>query len=434
MITSEQINKLPSDIGVYIFKNKDTILYIGKSINIKARVKSHFENAKLDRKESLIINNSEKIETIVVENEFRALLLESELIKKFHPKYNVIWKDGKSYLYIKITIKDDFPKVLLSRKLDSVKVSSDEGNLFFGPFSSSRITQSLINDIRRIIPFCTEKNISRTPCFYEKINLCSPCPNYIVNLKDEKIRKDLKKIYRKNIRKVTKILEGSVVEILNQLYRQLKSLIKTKKYEEAISVRNKIFRLEGLINRPTTENKFYIDKNSSDKKIEIFLREMQKFYPQLEKLNRIEAYDISNLKEDHQVGSMVVLTNGLPDKNQYRRFRIKNQKLKSDFERLNEVITRRFKNNWPMPDLIIVDGGRPQVRVVLKTLRKINQMIPVIGIAKNPDRIIISADSFFTIRFPQINPAFDIVKLIRDESHRFAKKYHLYLRAKDFLV
>lgn len=423
MITKKQTVNLPSTTGVYLFKHDNEILYIGKSVNIKARVRSHIENSKLDRKEFLIIKNSNKIESIVVDNEFQALILESELIKNHHPKYNVIWKDGKSYLYVKITIKEVFPKVLLSRK------EKDNNSLYFGPFSSTKITELLIDDIRHIVPFCTQKNLAKTPCFYAKINLCNPCPNYINQCQGD-LRTSLKKTYRQNIKRIIRIMSGDVVGILNSFYKQLKLLTKEKQYEKAIYIRNKIFRLERLINHPTTNVDFFPKKIN---KLQSFLNELKRFFPQLESLNRIECYDISNLGEADQVGSMVVLTKGVVDKKQYRRFKIKS-KAQSDFDRLDEVIRRRFKNNWSKPNLIIVDGGKPQVRRVILTLKKINQQIPVLGIAKNPDRLVVLTDKSYTIRFPQTNPSFNIIRLIRDESHRFANKYHRHLRRSSFLV
>ncbi len=427
MIEKRQVEDLPPSVGVYLFKKRDEVLYVGKSINIKARVKSHLENAKLDRKESLIIENSDRLETVVVENEFKALILESVLIKKYHPKYNVIWKDGKSYLYIKVTANETCPKILLSRKED------DKKSLYFGPFSSVKVTESLIDDIRHIIPFCTQKKLSKAPCFYSKINLCHPCPNFIE--KQEIIyKKELIKLYKKNIRRVIKILKGGVADILNGLYRHLKSLGKQENYEEAIKIRSKIFRLERLINHPTSGLETVRELSSQKNNLDIFIKELKKYFPQLKKIQRIEAYDISNLRESNQVGSMVVLTGGIVDKKEYRRFRIKNQKLKSDFGRLEEIIKRRFKNSWPAPDLIIVDGGRPQVRIIMETLLRVDRKIPVLGIAKNPDRLVIGSTGYPTVRFPQTNPAFNIIRLVRDESHRFAKKYHLYLRKRDFLV
>src|SRR3989338_677489 len=198
MITKSQTNNLPNTIGLYLFKNNKAINYIGKSVN---------------NKERLIIKNSNKIGTIITESEFKALILEAKLIRQLQPKYNSIWKDDKSPLYIKITAKDEFPKVGLVRK------ESDKQNLYFGPFSSVRMVEKIINDIRRIIPFCTQKKISRKACFYSKIGLCNPCPNEIINLAD-------KKCYQKNINQVISILNGNVKKIINNLNKRLNVLIK----------------------------------------------------------------------------------------------------------------------------------------------------------------------------------------------------------------
>ena len=134
MITRKEIETLPNTIGIYLFKKDKTINYIGKSVNIKARLLSHLENSKLDNKERSMIINSNKIETIVTESEFKALILETKLIGEFQPKYNSIWKDDKSPLYIKVTIKNEFPKILITRKPASVKATADEESLYFGPF------------------------------------------------------------------------------------------------------------------------------------------------------------------------------------------------------------------------------------------------------------------------------------------------------------
>ncbi len=208
---------LPSTIGVYIFKTRNgEILYIGKSVNIKARVKSHFENAKLDLKERAIVEGSDKVETIATESEFKALILESSLIQKHRPKYNKIWMDDKSYLYVRFSMGEEYPKISLVRKSDisssvvlkqmGVPVSSnmdsrsiiiknnkEVGNdkksvkaaksLFFGPFSSRKTLENLLREIRKVIPFCTAKKITKTACFYSKIGLCNPCPNHINELR-----------------------------------------------------------------------------------------------------------------------------------------------------------------------------------------------------------------------------------------------------------
>ncbi|PIP63820.1 hypothetical protein COY12_01905 [Candidatus Roizmanbacteria bacterium CG_4_10_14_0_2_um_filter_33_96] len=424
MITRNQIDNLPNTIGLYLFKKNEIINYIGKSVNIKARLLSHLENAKLDNKERLIIDNSNKIETIVTESEFKALIIEAKLIRELQPKYNLIWKDDKSPLYIKITIKDEFPKIIITRK------EFDKKSLYFGPFSSVRMIEKIINDIRRIIPFCTQKKISKKACFYSKIGLCHPCPNKIDRCKGE-VRLALKHQYKKNINQVVSILNGNVKEIIKNLNKQLNVLIKNNQYEQAIIIRNKIFRFDQLLNL-RDDMEFFI--NNNEKNLEEMSVILKKYFPQLNKINRIETYDISNLGLKQAVGSMVVMKNNQIDKKEYRRFKIKQTGLKSDFDRLKEVVIRRLKQNWPVPDLIIIDGGRPQIKAILKIFYDNKIIIPLIGIAKNPDRVIVGIEGYPNLFFKNDSKVLNIIRLLRDESHRFARKYHLFLRSKDFLL
>ncbi len=425
MITKNQVNFLPSTIGLYFFKKGQEINYIGKSINIKARVISHLENAKIDNKERLIVENSDKIETIILESEFKSLLLEAKLIRELQPKYNSIWKDDKSPLYIKITIKDEFPKIFITRK------PSDSQNLYFGPFSSVRMVEKIINDIRKIIPFCTQKNLTKKACFYSKIGLCNPCPNVITNCRDKACLVSTKKQYKKNIRQVISILNGNVKTIIGSLNRQLKILIKNEDYEKAIITRNKIFRFDRLLHLKD-DSSFNI--NNFGDSLEEMLLELKKYFPKLQKLDRIETYDISNLGLKQAVGSMIVMKNSQIDKKEYRKFKIKTAGLKSDFDRLKEVMVRRLKQDWPTPDLIIIDGGRPQLKAILQIFNNNQVNIPLIGIAKNPDRVIMGIEGYPNIFLKNDSKVLNVIRLLRDESHRFANKYHLFLRSKDFLI
>lgn len=426
MISREQAKPLPSTFGVYLFKNGDEVLYVGKSVNIKARVNSHIENAKLDRKEHLIVSNSDKIEFILTDNEFKALILESELIKKFTPKYNVRWRDNKSYLYIKITVDEVFPKVLISRREKKGKAQ------YFGPFSSTALVRDLISDIRHIVPFCTQPSVTRNSCFYSKIHLCDPCPNSIRTLSVGNEYEIKKKQYRSNIARVIRILRGGLKTFLADLYRDLKKYSREQKYEEAIKIRNKIFRMERLIHYPLTSHDFH---SSPDKDfVQSLLAILNQYFPNMNRLRRIETYDISNLGEKNQTASMVVATDGRIDKSQYRKFRIENPKLRSDFERLKEVIGCRLRQKWTRPDLMVIDGGQPQLEAVSEILKAENVMIPLIGIAKNPDRLVVGVGNYPVVRPPIRNPGFSLIRLMRDESHRFARKYHLQLRERDFLI
>ena len=418
MITRKQIEQLPSTIGIYLFKKDREINYIGKSVNIKARVSSHLENAKLDNKERLIVNNSNTIEIIATESEFKALIIEAKLIREFQPKYNSIWKDDKSPLYIKITVKEEYPKVFLVRKESNVK------SLYFGPFSSTKIAETIISDIRKIIPFCTQKKISKKACFYSKIRLCNPCPNEIKNINE-------KKHYKKNINQVVSILRGNVKKIINDLNKQLNVLTKNSKYEQAIIIRNKIFRFDRLLHLKD-DSSFTI--NSIENNLEEMLVILKKYFFQLIKLDRIETYDISNLGLNQAVGSMVVMKNSQIDRGEYRRFKIKQVGLKSDFDRLCEVIKRRLKQPWPVPDLMIVDGGRPQIKTIIKVFQENQINIPLLGIAKNPDRVIVGVEELPNLFLKNDSKVLNVIRLLRDESHRFARKYHLFLRSKDFLL
>ena len=422
----DRIRTAPSSPGVYIFKKKTVPIYIGKATNIKARLLSHWNNAKLDKKEAVIIGEADTIEHYLTESDFRALVLEARLINQYKPKYNVRNRDDKSYLYLKITVKDNYPKVYLVRKTEIVADQS----LYFGPYSGQKIVLYLIRVLRKIFPFCTQKKITSRRCFYSKIGLCSPCPNEITQLKDLKERGRLTRIYRSNIRKLIKLLEGKIALLINQLNKQLTLFTKNQQYERALLIRDQIFRLEYLSKNQSfnfDEEAYIID---NQKAISDLNQLLSKFFPLLKSLTKIEAIDISNFTTKAVVGSLVVFMNGIPDKSQYRRFKIKNFSSRSDFQRMAEVINRRFKNNWPNPDLLVVDGGKPQLRIAMTLIKQVNKNISIIGIAKRPDRLIIGNDELSMIK-PSINHlGFNLIRQIRDESHRFAKKYHLLLRKK----
>lgn len=421
-----KIQKLPGFIGVYLFKKGNKVLYIGKSINVKVRLLTHLENALLDRKEAVILEHSTVIECIETDSEFKALLLESKLIQKHQPPYNTRWKDNKSYLYIKITISENYPKIYPTRKEKSRK------SLYFGPFSSLRNVHQVLSLIRRIFPFCTQKKLTSRVCFYSKLGLCSPCPNEIDQIDELRIKKAIKRTYRVNVKRVIKILQGNIETVEKDLYKKLSELIKDERYEEALSVRNKLFLFQKLINQRLFTHHSEEIYNLGEKSLKELEHLLQFHLPKVQQLKRIECYDISNLSQREATASMVVLQDGRIYKDAYRKFRIKNLKARSDLEMLEETVRRRFHNDWPTPDLIVVDGGKPQLRTLLKTLKGLNMNIPIIGIAKNPDRLVIGTDTLPTVKPATNNLGFNLIRQIRDESHRFARKYHLFLRNRKY--
>lgn len=418
---------IPATTGIYIFKDKNKVLYIGKSVNILARIKSHFENAKISTKEARIVYDSNKIEFIVTDSDLKAVLLESKLIQKYKPKYNVVWKDDKSYLYIKITIKDKYPKIFIVRK------ENDKKSKYFGPFSSYKTLYELLREIRKVFPYCAQTKVSKRACFYSKIKLCNPCPSNIEKIKDIKLKRENKKIYKKQIMKIVSVLEGKTDSVLKDLYKKLKIISKNKEtYEQALELRNKIDRFEKLINQLLVKYDDVLSYNESEKALKELIIILNKYLLKVKSLKRIECYDVSSIGQKEATASMVVLINGLINKSKYKRFKIKNLKLNSDIEMIKEVIERRIKHK-DKPNLIVIDGGKPQVRIIQYVLKNVKINIPVIGIAKHPDRLIIGNDYFPTIRPDINNLGFNLIRLLRDESHRFAKKYHIFLRRKKMI-
>ncbi|MFH1827525.1 MAG: GIY-YIG nuclease family protein [bacterium] len=414
-----EINKLKPSLGVYLFKRKNKILYVGKSINIKARIKSHIESAKKDKKENKIIEKYDTIEIINTDFEFNALLLESKLINKYKPQYNSRWKDDKSYIYINISNDSNYPKIFITRKNFKTK------RAYYGPFPSVQNTEYILKQIRRIFPYCTQQKLSKKACFYNKIKLCNPCPNLIETEKNIKIKHKLIKEYKRNLNFVKKILEGKNKAIEKDLLNKIKTFSQKENYDQAINYRNKLLLFQKLIYmhlyNSDSENKIF---KSPLKNLKLFLSK----YFNIKKLKRIECYDLSNISFKYSTGSMVVAEDGQLNKDEYRKFKIRKEKNNADLFMLEEVLKRRFKNNWPTPDLLLVDGGKPQVNTTIKILKKLKLNIPIIGIAKNPDRLVIGIKGFPTLKPNLTEQKFKLLILLRDESHRFAKKYHLYLR------
>lgn len=430
MITKESVQNLPTNAGIYIFRKEGIPIYIGKSINIKGRVLSHIMAAELSKKEELIVTEADTIEGHSTVSEFDALILEAKLIKKHRPKYNVIWKDGKHFLYIKITRHETYPKVSLARAEDDGK------SLYYGPFGSTKVAESLLRQIRKIVPFCLRQKVLKRACFYSKIGLCNPCPSSI-EMQPEEEKKKLQKKYQRQIRAVIKILSGDSARLSEQLEKDLKQAVERQDFEEAIVIRKKLLRLTQLLSSRSFETP--MDATISD--IDTIPRELNDFLESnftagiSEGSYRIECYDISNLQGTNATGSMVVYEDGGFARSQYRRFRIKTVQGISDFDMHKEVLSRRLKKRekaWRRPDLIIIDGGKPQVQAAMRVLEELEEKIPLIGLAKKPDRLTFPPSLHSPTYVKPSTALFKVFQALRDESHRFAKKYHLLLRSNGF--
>ncbi len=385
---------LPSKSGVYLMKDlTGKVIYIGKATSLKERIKSYFNN-QISLKTKKQMSEVAQIETIETDSALEALFLESALIKKHSPKYNIKEKDDKSKLYVYFT-KEDFPTVTIIRATD-LHFIKEKNPVLYGPYTSSKSISDALELIRKIIPFRTCKKLPGRKCLYGFIGLCdAPCEGGISRNE-----------YRKSIKQVRKFFEGKKAVVISGLKKELKAASQDQAYEKAAKIRDKIYALEHL------EKMFMLSKDDTSS-----------IY------NRIEGYDISNIFGEYAVGSMVVFRNGISDKSEYRKFKIKDVKGANDIAMIKEVMRRRYSGqhkDWPLPDLIIIDGGRGQVNATVSILVNNNLDIPVVGIAKGPDR---KRDEIITSRVVPREEV-SLFKQVRDEAHRFARGYYEKLHRK----
>lgn len=423
--------EVPHKPGIYIYKDSSgEVLYVGKAIDLYNRVSSYFNSQWKDAKTSHLVQNIKDIETIVVESEIEALILEANLIKKFKPHYNLRLTDDKDYLYIVIT-DEEFPKVLTARKKDLIKVKK-----WFGPYPSATVVKTTLKKLRRVFPWCSTppklrlqsgivsskpiRDWKLKPCFYYHIG---QCPGACVG---EISKED----YHKILRRFSKFLDGKKEELIKELLGEMEGYSRELKYEEAARVRKVV---EGInyITAPTKITNYLTDPNFLENLNQRSLKELQKALNLPELPERIEAYDISNFAGKEATGSMVVLTNGEIDKSQYRKFKIHITGRPNDVGMHKEMMRRRLKNDWPMPQLFLIDGGRGQVRGDFEELQKAGVNIPIFGLAKRMEWLYPPEGEI--IKLPKKSYALRLLQKIRNESHRFAITYHRKLRSRAFL-
>lgn len=399
----------PSSPGVYLFKNKaDKILYIGKAVNLKNRLKQYQNKKAYSPFLEHILNEAEKIETKTTESEIEALILESKLVKERQPKYNIMLRDDKQYFYVGFT-KEEFPKIFLTHQPDSIYQYSD----FIGPFTDGTALKTTLRLLRRIFPYCTCKQKHHNFCLNYHIGKCLGFCCLKDNSKRSEQIEEIKK-YQKNIKAIKDILSGKKESLVKKLRKELNQLAKKQEFEKAIELRNKIEKLERVF-----ENAKIISRKTNDANV---LIELKKMFKLSDVPRRIEGYDISNIQGKNAVGAMVVFTDGQPDKNQYRKFKIRLKKEPDDIAMLKEILTRRFRHpEWPYPDLIFIDGGIAQLNIALKTT---GVKFSVISLAKGKNEVFST-----TLKKPAPmkrlpTPVQNLIKQIDSEAHRFAISYY----------
>lgn len=399
-------------------------MYVGKATNLKRRVSSYFlKSANLLEKTKALVRETTKIKTISTSSQIEALLLEANYIKKYRPKYNVRLIDGKAYPFIKITSSDRYPKVLIARRIEDEKVSK---STYFGPYPTAGAMRLVLRTIRKIFPFQSVSNHPKKPCLYHHLGLC-PCPSAF----DSQL---LRKEYKNNIKHIIQFLKGNMKKIIRDLETERRNLSRNQEFEKAGLVQKKIdaIRLvtssyysfyDGEVNPNLTEDKRALE-------LTILRKDLKDNGVDVQNLGRIECYDISNISGQLATGSMVVFINGEKDRSLYRRFKIKftDTNKPNDFAMLSEILDRRLTHNeWSLPDLIIMDGGKGQVSSAYRIVKQKKLNIPVIGLAKKFETIVTS--DLKEIRISNSSPALHLLMRIRDEAHRFALSYHKKLRS-----
>lgn len=393
----QKIRSLPNCPGVYLMKDsKGRVIYVGKASNIKKRVSSYFGKPQPTFKNKTLLKLVCDIETIIADSEHQALLLESRLIKQLRPRYNVSLKDDKSFPFIKIT-RQEYPRIYIGRKKPREKVE------YLGPYTNTKLLRLALKSLRRVFPFCTCNKFPKRECLNFHLGLCpAPCTGRISKVNYKKNIHDLKHFLKKGSLSLRKILE-----------ERMQNFSKTKNFEEAIKVREKIKALSLLHeqSKPDSWQIIGLDKRP----------------------NRIEGFDISNIFGDQAVGSMVTFLNGQPYKNGYRRFKVRLSGVIDDYKMLKEILGRRYSHvvhgELARPDLIVIDGGRGHLNIARQQLQELNLEIPMIAIAKEQE-LIYTVEKNKAVKLDRDSSALQLVQRVRDEAHRFAVNYHRLLRKK----
>ncbi|HQP09971.1 MAG TPA: excinuclease ABC subunit UvrC [Candidatus Omnitrophota bacterium] len=410
MAIQDLIGKLPLTSGVYLMKDADgKVIYVGKAVALRKRVQSYFRRSRgAVSKTDLLVSEIAAIDHVNTASEAEALILEASLIKKYNPKYNVELRDDKSYPLIEVT-GEAFPRISVERPRSRAK-----GSRYYGPYVAVTLIREALTIIRKIFRFRTCDPFPDKECLDYHIGLCdAPC-----------IGKISKAEYAKNIRNVCLVLEGKKDVLQRNLSREMETLSAAQQYEKAAAVRDRLQAI-GALYSGTGDVNYYKEAEQLQRALNL---------PRLPE--RIEAFDISNIMGHQAVGSMAAFLNGKPDKQNYRRFRIKEVQGIDDFSMIAEIVRRRYRRlrdeGRLFPDLIVIDGGKGQLSAALNELTALDIHVPIISLAKREEEVFLPRKRE-AVRLPSDSLGLKLLQRLRDEAHRFAITYHRKLRAQQTL-
>ena len=420
----EKLQALPDKPGVYFMRNRQgKIIYVGKAASLRKRVQSYFRKATLrsgDIKLKGLVRSIHDLDILVTRTEAEATLTEGQMIKDYRPRYNILLKDDKRFLLLRIDVNNPFPRIKACR------IRKDDDALYFGPYASSQAAWAALEFVEKRFGLRQCRPSIPGPddhkhCLNDIIRYCSaPC---IGNIDRE--------AYHAKVLEAASFLRGEKPAILEELRQAMEKESELMHFEKAAALRDTYFLLKRAIKERVRIRK------TPDMKAEDGLAGIKRLQEALhlsELPHLIEGYDISNISGTHAVASQVCSKDGLPHKKNYRMYRIKTVPGIDDPGMMAEVIRRRFsrglKEHQTLPDLVIVDGGITQLRAAKAELGKLGLSdLPIAGLAKRFEEIYQEKDNnVSTLRLPTDSQALKILQQLRDEAHRFALTYHRKLR------
>ncbi len=425
-----KVREFPHSPGVYLMKDvAGRVIYVGKAKDLRSRAGSYFLKAAAeDRRTADMVREIADIDFLAADSEVDALLAEARLIKDVQPKYNQDLKDDKTFPYLEITTREDFPRVEFTR------TPHERGTKLYGPFAGAGSLRGAMQVLQKIFKFRTcsldidedeEKWRWFRPCLLASIDQCSAPCNLRISKED----------YRRDIHRLRMFLEGNKKKLLGEMKQEMLAAAKDLKFEMAARLRDEIHMLETLDERGELDTHvqpevFYVDPKKG-------LAGLQKVLKLDQTPRTIEGVDIAHLGGGETVASLVQFIDGLPFKPNYRRFKIRDVQGVDDYASIREVIARRFQRlhdeSQIFPDLLLVDGGKGQLAAALEAFSELQINPPkTISLAKREEEIFVMGQSD-PLRLSRHSYALRLLQYVRDEAHRFAQHYHHILRRKSML-
>lgn len=415
-------SKFPKKPGVYRFLDSHRKpIYIGKASNLKNRIISY--TRPIDSRIATMVSDAKSLVFTETESDIEALILESQLVKKHLPKFNIMLRDDKQYFFVAFT-DEQFPRIFLTHQSTSRSIKAPIKELI-GPFTEGTALKTTLKALRRIFPYCTCKQKHNVMCLNGHIGACLG----FCCLKNPE--NPNKKSYLSNIRAIKEVLSGKRISLIKRLEKEMRLRGKGLMLEEASEIQGKIEKV-----RRVFENAQIIQRMSGERVLDSSSANVKTFFGLAKNPIRIEGYDVAHIQGKHTVGAMVVFKNSAPDKNSYRKFKIQSSTPGDDTGALREMLARRIKHTeWPAPDLVIIDGGTGQLNVAVEVLGSTR---PIIALTKDNkhrgNHVLVSVSKKKPTQYPLTDLPEEVKNLILSvdaEAHRFAIGFYRSLHKRE---